>query len=909
MRGVTPALARRPAPPLRRLARRLAPRGGALPLGLLLLALASVFAFGGDRSVFYRLSHHDYTSGHTLTLIVNLSAEDRFLLYGREKLDAEGERTYAGPYNRFPVAPYLLAGLAIQPFGDDLPKQILAARAVMLAFFAAAAALAYLALARLIGDRPIALAATLLAFSSYYVLYYHDMIAVEGAPSLFGVMLAFHGMARFARGGRFRWLLAATAVAILTGWHVAGLIAPFVLIGLASEARRARGGGIRRAAASLARSRYLAYGAFSALCGALALGWNFGNEYLAYGGEVPLTGLPSFQSLLRRTGADAGSLAYYGVDWIAFLRGQFGGIGGLAIPFAAVDRLGLDLSQPHYRPWPPPSSAWWFAALGAAVFAACLAGLRRLPHRAPFAALLLAGWCWAIPFRGQTALHEFEAIAHVGAPLALWTLALIGLRRLSGEERARRVLPAAAAAALAAFVLSAWDMRVVGHDAEAAASQRALLEDRAAVRALAEGRSVVAHLGDEAFYRGRIPRNLYLAGSLLQIEPIGSEREWRELPAYDFALLPADFGGSLTPDNRRLHLYRLDALPGAWASISAREPDLRAAFDLRLDGGALTWTREPCGGGLDRTPFYLEAVPADAGDLPPGRAAAGFESFGFLLTERGVRFDGKCMARLALPDYPIAGLRTGQRAEGLPPVWEASLPVEDASFPRGASSWRETAEAAAPVLSSAFEVSLEGRTLHYVRDGCAEADTEARFFVHAVAADGAERRTFAFAERGVRYGGACLASFALPDGALLGVRTGQYAGDAEVWAGEFPLDPGAWRARVEAVAASEPALRARFGVHLEGRALHYLREDCAASDAEARFFLHVTPLDAGDLPEERRAAGFANLDFAFGDRGLRYEGACLASVALPEYGVARVRTGQSSEDGAIWEGEFAVGDR
>ena len=908
MRGVTPAPARR-LPLRRRLARRPLGGGAALPPALLLLALASVFAFGGDRSVFYRLSHHDYTSGHTLTLIVNLSAEDRFLLYGREKLDADGERTYAGPYNRFPIAPYLLAGLAIQPFGDDVPRQILAARAVMLAFFAAAVALAYLALARLIGDRWIALAATLLAFSSYYVLYYHDMIAVEGAPSLFGVMLAFHGMARFAQGGRFRWLLAATAAAILTGWHVAGLIAPFVLIGLASEAWRARGGGVRRTAGVLARSRYLAYGAFSALCGALVLGWNFGNEYLAFGGEVPLSGLPSFRSLLRRTGADAVNLAYFGVDWLTFLRSQFGGIGGLAIPFAAVDRLGLDLSQPHYRPWPPPSSAWWFAALGGAVFAVCLAGLRRLPHRALFAALLLAGWCWAIPFRGQTALHEFEALAHIGAPLVFWTLALTRLRRLLGGERARRALPALAAAALAVFVLSAWDMRGVGHDAEAAGRQRALLEDRGAVRALAEGRSIVAHLSDEAFYRGRIPRNLYLAGSLLQIEPIGSEREWRTIPAYEFALLPADFGGSLTPDNSRLHLYRLDALPAAWASIAASEPALRAAFDVRIEDGAVTWARDPCEGGHTRPPLYLEAVPLDARDLPADRAAAGFESFAFLLSERGVRFDGKCMARFALPDYPIAGVRTGQRAEGLPPVWEASLPVEDASFPRGASSWRETAAAAAPVLSSAFEVSLDGRTLHYVRDGCAEADIEARFFVHAVAADGAERRTFAFAERGLRYGGACLASFELPDGAVLGVRTGQYDGRGEVWAGEFPLDPEAWRARYEALAAAETALSSKFEVHLDGRTLHYLREECAASDVEARFFLHVTPLDAGDLPEERRASGFDNLDFAFGDRGLRYEGRCLASVALPEYGVASVRTGQFTADGPIWGGELAVGDR
>ena len=124
-----------------------------------------------------------------------------------------------------------------------------------------------------------------------------------------------------------------------------------------------------------------------------------------------------------------------------------------------------------------------------------------------------------------------------------------------------------------------------------------------------------------------------------------------------------------------------------------------------------------------------------------------------------------------------------------------------------------------------------------------------------------------------------------------------------------PPDPEAWLARFGALAASAPALRSRFHVHLEGRTLHYLRDDCAASDADARFFLHVTPLDADDLPEERRASGFANLDFAFADRGLRYGGRCMASAPLPDYGVARVATGQFEDGARLWEGEFAVGDR
>ena len=912
-------------------------RREALPLALLLLALSSVFVFGGDRSQFYRPSIHNSTSIHTLTLAANLSAEHRFLGFFRRKLGEDGEPQYASLYNRFPVGSYALVKLAILPFGDDFPRQIRAARLLMLAFFAAAAVLAYLALARLLGDRWLALAATLLAFSSYYLLHYNDVVSAEISTNLFGMMLVFHGMAVFAQEGRFRQLLLRTAVAVPLGWHVLGLIGPFVLLGIASEAWRARrgGGGLGAVAAAALRGRHFACGAFSVLCAALVLGFNLGGEYLAFGGEVPLSGLPSFDSILRRTGQTGETLAYYGADWPSFLRGQFGAVGGGAIPFAAVDLLGLPLAQPYYDLWPPPDAAARFAALGAAVFAACLAGLRLLPHRTLFAALLLAGWGWALPFRGEAVLHEFEGVFHAGAALVLWALALGCLRRLARGRLDARALPAVAVASVAVFALSAALMARVGHDAEAAQRQREWAADFRAMRPLAAGRSVLAGPIDPVLTYRQSMRNYYLAGSYLQTEGIGSPEGWREAAArFDLVALPVDLGGSLTPDNRRLHLYRAGALADALAALAEREPAARAAFAVRLDGRALTYVRGECPGDVAETRFHVEVVPLEAGDLPAGRRGAGFEAFDFALADRGAMLGGACVARFALPDYPVAGVRTGQRAAdpppvwepwveredsarraeasrlaGLPPVWELSLPVEDPSFPRGASGWRETVEAAAPVLSSAFEVRLDGRTLHYVRDGCAEADTGARFFVRVAASGAASgRSTFAFRDRGLRYDGACLAAFALPDGAVLGVRTGQYDDGGELWAGEFPLDPEAWRARLEALAASEPALSSAFAVHREGRTLHYVREECAASDAAARFFLHVTPLDAGDLPEERRAAGFDNLDFAFGERGLRYGGRCLASVALPEYGVARVVTGQFEGERRLWEGAIAFGE-
>ena len=211
-----------------------------LPLGLLLLALSTVFVFGGDRGHFYRPGHHDWVSSEHLAIAVNLSPEHGFLMFHRQ--DTAGYK----PYNRFPMGGYALLKLATLPFGEDLSAAIHAARMLMLLFFAAAAVLAYLAMLRLIdstSNRWIALTVTLLVFSSPYSLYYNDMIHPKTAMDLFGTMLTFHGMVVFVQEGRFRQLLVKTCVSLLLGWHVFALLLAFIALGVVSALVRVRSAG------------------------------------------------------------------------------------------------------------------------------------------------------------------------------------------------------------------------------------------------------------------------------------------------------------------------------------------------------------------------------------------------------------------------------------------------------------------------------------------------------------------------------------------------------------------------------------------------------------------------------------------------------------------------------------------
>ena len=272
-----------------------------LPLVLLLVAMATLFLFGGDRTLFYRDGHHDGNSSKTLTLAENLSFRHGLLLFFYQFRDADGERHYPEPYSRFPVGGFALVKLAILPFGeDDFRAKIYVGRMLMLVLFSAAAALAYHSLARLIDNRWDALTATLLAFSSWYLLYYSDMIFNEVTIDLFAVMLVFHGMVIFIQERRFRQLLVKSCLALLLGWHAYAFLLPFVVFGLGKELLASR----RAVAAlpawrrwqgyadTLRRSRYLMLGIIALLFGIAVLAFNFGNEYFALDGEVPLRELP-----------------------------------------------------------------------------------------------------------------------------------------------------------------------------------------------------------------------------------------------------------------------------------------------------------------------------------------------------------------------------------------------------------------------------------------------------------------------------------------------------------------------------------------------------------------------------------------------------------------------------------------
>ena len=112
-----------------------------------------------------------------------------------------------------------------------------------------------------------------------------------------------------------------------------------------------------------------------------------------------------------------------------------------------------------------------------------------------------------------------------------------------------------------------------------------------------------------------------------------------------------------------------------------------------------------------------------------------------------------------------------------------------------------------------------------------------------------------------------------------------------------PTDPDdlrrAERRRLE---ASEPAARSAFDVYLADGALRYLKAPCAQEDTLAFFFLHVFPADAAYFRGEGDPTEFSGVNFRFNNAGKIFDGACMATVTLPDRPIAAIRTGQYISD-------------
>ena len=530
-----------------------------LPLMLLLLALSTIFLFSGERHRFYRAGSNALTANH-ITVAMNLSPDHNFVGYYYRALNDEGAAVYF-PYNRLPPGGYALIKLVTLPFVDNLSAILYAGRLLMLSFFAGAALFAYLAISRIIVNRWIALTATLLAFPSYYGLFYSDTITTDGMPDLFGVMLTFHGMVIFAQEGRFRQLLVKACIALLLGWHVYALLLTLIVLGLGNELIKLSA--LQRASVRsyllLFHSRYVKLGVVSLLVGVVVLALNFTNEYFALNGETPLDELPSIQSAIRRTGLGL-SYTYDTsiLEWRSFLKEQLYRAGVASAPHVVAEYGGL-LIKPDRTTW-----ALLGAFMGVGALGALLIDRRFIRGKILLATLALFNFCWALLARQHVALHNFEGVYYIGIPLVFFALILLFIHKRLGN----RLMVGSAVVALAIFGLSAYQMSLVGNHAETAEFQDAIFNEFQSIRdKIPQGKIVHIFIpsnwdADTAFAGSTRASIFYLSGRVIVH---GERPELCRLADFAITTQRAEGASLVTPHNRLRFLYERSSDPAQLA--------------------------------------------------------------------------------------------------------------------------------------------------------------------------------------------------------------------------------------------------------------------------------------------------------------------------------------------------------
>ena len=791
-----------------------------LPPALLLLALSSVFLLGGEeRGYFYRETRgiHDQLSAKNMAIVENLSIDHHFLMFTHQIPAADGKPTYS-PYSRFPIGSYALIKLATLPFGDNLSAKIYAARMLMLLFFAAAAALAYLALRRIASSPWIALTATLLAFSSPVCLYYGDVISNEAIVDIFAVLLVFHGVVLFEQEGRFRQLAVKTCAALFLGWHTYALLLPFIAFGLMRELIKTRMDGsappialrqLKHTARSLLRSRYLALGVIALAFGISMLTINFTSEYFALNRETPLTELPSFTSMLNRTGVAPKFAERYEhhLPWTVFLERQFHRVGEMFLPYA--------FSPPFVDHDSRSAMLRLFVILGIAASVASLIGLLLVrSYTMLWAALALSGFCWALPMRHATAVpyHHFETLFYIGVALTVFSIILLCLRRLAGE----RFVAALSVAALLIFAFSALRMSQLSNSnqtAELAELREAAVADFEVIRNSTDGKAILINAMPSLlrFLNKWEGIYYYLSGSpiLYGHQTVSTKH------SLDFIVTGARADGlaSLTPQNRIVFLYEWNDYHRhiTEAIENADEPQIRSDFfDVYLNRNNLIYVKDGCGRNDINSSFFLAAFPVNESDLPVGSRQRGFQNLDFNFQGNGIRYaDGRCIAIVLLPDYDIDRISTGQFSRGAvgetQRLWEGEIFPSNPLINVPMERINETiAQAGAPQIRSHFDVYLNDDALIYVKDDCGMDDTAAPFFLAAFPVNeidlpvesrrhGFQNLDFGFRKNGIRQAdGRCIAIAQLPNYDIARIYTGQYTQPTDgptqhIWEGEFRL--------------------------------------------------------------------------------------------------------------------------
>lgn len=768
-----------------------------LPMIVLLAGISAEFLFEFllDNNVSYLRLHSLSTT--QLIVVANFSPDHHFLGFLRQNLDVEGNIEYQA-YNRFPPGGYVLMKLVTLPFGDDLSREIYVARLLVFAFFVGAVVLAYWSLCRIISNRWIAAAATLMAFSSTLPLSHNTTLLPEIMLGLFGFALTFHGMVIFVQKGRFRQLLLKACIALLLDWHVLALLMVFILLGFAKEIVQSyKANKVWDIIISVSTSRYMTLGIVALNFGIIILAYNIGNEYYAlnkYGRQQELLDLPTIQSAMSRTSInELYSEVYSAYSSLFDLRFHLKAVAWVTVPFVLANSLLSNISAEDLR------------IVGACATGVSIGAVFLVRHKMLATTAVLAGFAWTIPMHQNIGYHNFEGLYYIGLSLFLYTFFFLIIQKVLSE----RLMPLCSVVALFIFTSSSYWMSTDRSDEFSNQSDKKQISDFNAIRRFIGGKTVLLPLLHETccmkhpeiigYYRSRY----YLHGSHILFNGYGCDHR---LDRVDFLIQTRHEKAPslLTPNNQTVFLYDRHIYEERINRIIEEEsPLVQGDFDVYLTKDKkLVYTSDRCDENETRStflgiPISLFVYPTDINELPDPEQGYEFNQFNFI--DHYIMDTKRNVMILDLPDYDIAYIRTGQYTdEGQ--IWDGRFFFPDSAIDADLRRQIDQELTSSELITRGrFDIHITNdNRLIYIRKPCHNPDISDDFFLHVIPVDPKDlpehRRQyefdgldFVFFDRGLIDGQRCAAIIDLPDYNIDSLRTGQYTDQGETWRTEFNI--------------------------------------------------------------------------------------------------------------------------
>jgi hypothetical protein len=478
--------------------------------------------------------HHGFLSSHGLTLAQNLSFEHHGLLFNAMSLDPQDQKVVYDSYTRFPVTFFALLKMVLTLVPQNLAAQMQAAHTLMLGFFLLAMVGAYRALYLITAGRRLALFATLMGFSGFYVNYYSDMI-FNDIPTLCGCFWVFEGACLYCQKQLKSQFFCKSLLGAALGLQVVALLMVFAIA--FGAARLYRKAPVSSLWMSPPFKGLMAAGA----CVVLLLAANLAIEAQLTGNSILES--PSLVSAQNRMGIGVK------IDLLQLVASEGAKAFSLTLP-AAVSGAAFDdkFKAIWQEAKTPLMGVLGLIFLQAALIAHYIFNSR---HRVLLVTLACFGLPWALALPEFVIYHSFQSIFYLGYPL----LFFLALGRCFPRHGGWLV-----ALAVMTFCLS---NGAVSHlKGERLVGKAAKVNDYAKIRRKLEAsKPQTIHLAKDRFTLGDAEHAVeyYLAGHYLQTRQTAHGVPTNYLLTTERAGLGPRFK-LLTPDNAEVFLYQV--LPG-----------------------------------------------------------------------------------------------------------------------------------------------------------------------------------------------------------------------------------------------------------------------------------------------------------------------------------------------------------